>query len=323
MKIANSVLELIGSTPMVRLGKVTKGIEAEVVVKLEYLNPSGSVKDRIALRMVEDAEKQGRLKPGMKIVEASTGNTATSLALVGAVKGYKVVVYIPSSADSEERTRIIKCFGAEVIPVEIDDPNNEFLKSKGIHGSVAEVIPRQVCLSEERANPDGIWWARQFNNPSNVAAHRESTGKEILDQTDGKVDAFVTALGTAGTLTGVAETLRAHNPNVKIFAVEPKNSRTIKDGKLKIPIIEGISGGFMLELERKKIADEVIAVDEDDAIQMSHRLAEEEGLFCGLSSGGNVFAALKVARSLGKGQRVVALLVDHRDRYLFRERWTT
>lgn len=243
MKIADSVLELIGSTPMVRLKKVTKGIDAEVVAKLEYLNPSGSIKDRIALRMVEDAEKQGKLKPGMKIIEASTGNTATSLALVSAVKGYDVAVYIPSSANSDERTRIIKCYDAEVVPVEIDDPHNEFLKSKGIHGSVAEVIPRQVCLHEETSNPNRIWWARQFNNPSNVAAHRETTGKEILEQTDGKVDAFVTAIGTAGTLTGVSQALRVHNPKVKIYAVEPKNSRTIKDGKLKIPIIEGISGG--------------------------------------------------------------------------------
>jgi len=323
MKIANGVLELIGSTPMVRLTKVTEGIDSEVCAKLEYLNPSGSIKDRMALRMIEDAEKSGRLRPGMKIVEASTGNTATSLAMVGAVKGFSVAVYVPSSAASEERSRIITSFGAEVISVEIDDPDNEFLKSKGIHGAIAEVIPRQVCLAEERLNPDRIWWARQFSNPANVAAHRETTGKEILEQTDGKVDAFVTALGTGGTLTGVAQSLRAHNPGVRIVAVEPKQSRTIKDGKLKIPIIDGVSGGIMLELSQKKIADEVIAVDEDDAIGMAHKLAEEEGLFCGLSSGGNVFAAIQVARTLGPGKRVVTLLVDHRDRYLFRERWTT
>ncbi len=308
---------------MIRLKRVTKSIESEVCVKLEYLSPSGSIKDRMALRMIEDAEKSGRLKKGMKIVEASTGNTATALAMVGAAKGYQVAVYIPSSAESEERARIIKSFGAEVVLVEIDDPNNEFLKSKGIHGAVAEVIPRQVCLAAEKAEPDKIWWARQFSNPSNVAAHRETTGQEILEQTDGKVDVFVTALGTGGTLTGVSQALRAHNPKVRIVAVEPKHSRTIQNGKLKIPIIEGVSGGIMLELDQKKIADEIVAVDEDDAIHMAHRLAEEEGLFCGLSSGGNVFAALQVAKTLGPGKRVVTLLVDHRDRYLFRERWTT
>lgn len=320
MRIAQNVLEIIGNTPMVRLNKVTRDVTAEVVAKLEYLNPSGSIKDRIACRMIEDAERTGALRPGMSIVEASTGNTATSLALVGAVKGYPVHLYVPNLAASEERLRILKSYGAKVSPVEISE---SLATGGGLHGSVVEKIPRQKCLQEETDRPGEVWWARQFSNPSNAIAHAETTGREILEQTDGRIDAFVAAIGTCGTLIGVALALRAHNPDIRIIAVEPRRSPVVENGKLNIPIVEGITGGLLAQMVNEGIMNQVIRVDQDEAIKMAHRLAEEEGLFCGLSSGANVVAALKVAEELNAGQRVVTVLVDSRDRYLFREQLTT
>lgn len=323
MKIANSVLDLIGQTPMVRLNRITRDIKAEILVKLEYLNPSGSIKDRIALKMIQQAEREGLLREGSRIVEASTGNTATSLAFVGAVKGYNVTVYMPTASASKERVRLVECFGASVETVDVDDPvEREALDDKGVHGSIVELIPRELCLRHEREDAN-IWWARQFSNTWNYLAHKETTAIEILEQTDGQFDAFVTSIGTAGTLLGVGEVLRDRLPSCRIVAVEPAASRTIQEGRLKIPIIEGISGGLMVELSERGILDEVIPVAEQDAIDMAHRLTEEEGLFCGISSGANVFAALQMARELGEGKRVVTLLVDSRDRYLFRERYTT
>lgn len=322
MQIAEHVLSLIGHTPLVRLNRVARDVEAEVVVKLEYLNPSGSIKDRIALRMIEDAERAGTLRSGMEIVEASTGNTATALAFVGAVKGYRVHLFVPSIAASEERLRILKTYGATVTPVDISGSGDD-KSTGGLHGSIVEKLPRQRCLELERSSPDKVWWARQFSNPSNVAAHAEGTGRELIDQTGGRVDAFAAAIGTCGTLIGVAQTLRRHNPAVQIVAVEPRTSPVIKDGKLTIPIIPGISGGLLAEMVDRKVAQRIIHVDQAEAIEMAHRLCEEEGLFCGLSSGANVVAALRVARELGRGQRVATLLVDSRDRYLFTEKLTT
>lgn len=321
MEIADNILSLIGHTPMVRLNRIARDVGAEVVAKLEYLNPSGSIKDRIALRMIEDAERAGKLRPGMEIVEASTGNTATSLAFVGSIKGYRVRLLVPSTAASEERVRIMKAYGATVTPVDVADPKDDEPPGS-LHGSVVEKIPRQRCLELEQSS-SSVWWARQFSNPSNVAAHAEGTGPEILAQTDGNVDAFVAAIGTCGTVIGVAQALRAHNPAVQIIAVEPRSSPVIKDGKLTIPIIEGISGGLLAEMVDKKVAQRIIHVDQGEAIEMAHRLCEEEGLFCGLSSGANVVAALQVARELPPGQRVVTILVDSRDRYLFKEQLTT
>jgi len=314
------ILGAIGNTPLVPLRRLCKESSARVMVKPEYLNPSGSIKDRIALRMIEDAERQGRLRPGMRIVEASSGNTAAALAFVGAVKGYKVTLYVPTTT-SEERIRICKAYGAEVISVDVDDP--EALDRQGIHGALAEFVPRQVCLQEEQKDPTSTWWARQFSNPSNVAAHEEGTAVEILEETGGKVDAFVCAIGTAGTLVGVGRALRKHSPSVKIVAVEPEGSRTIKGGKPLVPVIEGLSGGILLRVVDEGIANEVTSISEEEAISMCHRLAEEEGLFCGVSSGANVLAALRLAEQLGPGKQVVTILVDSRDRYIFVERFTT
>ena len=323
MEIATHLLSLIGRTPLVRLKRVARDVAAEVVVKVEYLNPSGSIKDRIALRMIEDAERAGKLRPGMEIVEASTGNTATSLAFVGAVKGYRVHLFIPNKAASEERLRIMKAYGAEVTFVDISGTGDD-KSTGGLHGSVVEKTPRQHCRELEQSAPDKVWWARQFSNPSNVAAHAEGTGREILAQTDGKVDAFVAAIGTCGTLIGVAQALRARNPAVQIVAVEPRASPVIKDGKLIVPIDDpNVAGGLLAEMVNGKIAQQIIHIEQGEAIEMAHRLCAEEGLFCGLSSGANVVAALRVARELKRGQRVATVLPDSRDRYLFKEQLTT
>ncbi len=324
MTITNSVLSLIGNTPLVRLTRVAKDVGAEVLVKLEYLNPSGSIKDRIALRMIEDAERDGALRPGMDIVEASTGNTATSLAFVGGVKGYRVRLFLPSKAASEERLRIMKAYGAEVTFLDAATPGEKSAGGGGLHGSVVEVTPRQHCRELEQAAPDKVWWARQFSSPGNSGAHADGTAREILRQTDGRVDAFVAAIGTCGTLVGCARTLRAHNPAVRVVAVEPRTSRVIKDGKLIVPIDDpNVAGGLLQEMVNEGFARDMVHVEQDEAIAMAHRLAREEGLFCGLSSGANVLAALRVARELKPGQRVVTILVDSRDRYLFKEQLTT
>jgi cysteine synthase A len=320
MRLPAHLLACIGHTPLIGLNRVAGGLPVEIAVKLEYLNPSGSIKDRIAVRMIEDAERTGALRPGMRIVEASTGNTATSLAFVGAIQGYRVQLFVPRKAHSEERLRIIQAFGATVTTVGEVEPSQA--AACGLHGSVVEVTPRLRCLELERSSSD-VWWARQFSNPSNAAAHAEGTGREILDQTGGRADAFVASIGTCGTLIGVAEALRARNPDVLIVAVEPRSSPVIKDGKLTVPIIDGISGGLLAYMVEHRVADRIIHVSQPEAIAMAHRLCEEEGLFCGLSSGANVVAALHVARELKAGSRVVTVLPDSRDRYLFTEQLTT
>ena len=322
MAISRGVLSLIGNTPMVRLNRIGRDLNAEVCVKLEYLNPSGSIKDRIALRMIEDAEKAGKLRPGMEILDASTGNTAASLAFVGAVKGYRVRIIVPKVAASEERLRIMKAYGATVDLVEGADPNDPQPEG-GIHGDIAEKTPRQMCWEQEKAAPGKIWWARQFSSPGNDGAHCDGTGAEILAQTGGKVDAFVAAVGTGGTLVGVARALRAKNPAVKIIAVEPKESPVISNAKKNVMPNPELRGGLVPRIIDEKVADQVIPVSEPDAIAMAYRLAKEEGLYCGLSSGANVAAALQIAREMNRGQRVVTILVDSRDRYLFKEKFTT
>ncbi|MCR4398172.1 MAG: cysteine synthase family protein [Firmicutes bacterium] len=322
MKTARTILDSIGNTPMVRLQRLARDIDAEVLVKVEYLNPSGSVKDRVALRMIRDAERDGRLKKGMEIIEATTGNMGAALAFVGAACGYPLTMYVPKSVLSEERIRLCRAYGAKVVRVDIEDVIHDSTFPQGVHGSRVELIPRRVCLQREKTDKN-VWWARQFSNPSNRLAHKEWTGAEILEQTDGRLDVFVAALGTGGTFLGVAEALREANTGAKAVAVEPEGHRTIVDGKLTLPLIEGVSGGLMKELVDRQMADDVMAVTEEDAIRTAHELAEQEGLFCGLSSGANVYAALQIAKTLKKGQRVVTILVDSRDRYLFTERLTT
>ena len=318
--VHGSVLDLIGNTPLVRLSKVTRGLEAAVLAKLEYLNPSGSIKDRIALYMIENAEKRGDLKPGYRIVEASTGNTGIALSFVAAVKSYPMTVYMPKAVASEERKRMMESYGAQIELVGTEDLDTALDPS--VHGGVIEIVPRQKCKEVEAANPH-IWWARQFSNPDNVAAHRETTGKEILEQTGGQIDAFVASIGTGGTLLGVSQAIKPVCPRAQMIAVEPASAPWIGRGKEAIPFIEGITDGLLFDILDGGVAEEILWVTDEDAVQMARRLAREEGLFCGMSAGANVFAALQVAKKLGKDKTVVAILTDSRDRYLTTERYIT
>ena len=327
MKIYDSILQAIGNTPMVRLNRVVKGVKANILVKCEYLNPSGSLKDRIALRMIEEAEKAGKLKEGGVVTESSTGNTAVALSFVCAVKGYKAVMYMPKGWTTEDRLQILKAYGAEVIEVSVGEEIEKELRGKSIHGGVVEIMPRKKALEMERSNPN-VWWARQALNPDNVNAHRDTTAKEMIEQTDGKIDVFIAAVGTGGTLSGVSQALKELNPSIKIYGVEPKSSSLFKMGpeirkymeKYGVP---GVGGLIVEEMGKSGIVDDVFLVTDEDAIGMAHRLCEEEGLFCGMSSGANVHVALQVAKEYGSGKNIVTMLPDNRDRYLATEHFTT
>jgi cysteine synthase A len=341
LKIVNSILDVIGNTPLLKLSKKINDTEANILVKLEYLNPSGSIKDRIAIRMITEAEKAGKIKPGDTVTDASTGNTGIALAFVSAVKGYKCLICVPEGVAVREKSERLKVFGAEIIEVPMEEEVKRELRGTSVHGAIAEITPRKKCLELERTQSN-TWWARQALSPDNTLAHKYTTGKEILDQTDGKVDAYVAAVGTGGTLLGVAEALLEKNPNVKIFAIEPSSSPLLKvaedtgsleessslfteakkaaEGKGIAPYmrkykIPGLEGWIIIELIKKGILEDTIVVSDQDAIDMANRLAREEGLFVGISSGGNVYAALEVARRLGKGKTVVTVLPDTRDRY--------
>lgn len=327
MKIYDSILQAIGNTPMVRLNRVVKDVKANILVKCEYLNPSGSLKDRIALRMIEEAEKAGKLKEGGIVTESSTGNTAVALSFVCVVKGYKAVMYMPKGWATEDRLQILKAYGAEVIEVSVGEEIEKELRGKSIHGGVVEIMPRKKALEMERSNSNA-WWARQALNPDNVNAHRDTTAKEIIEQTDGKIDVFIAAVGTGGTLSGVSQALKELNPSIKIYGVEPKSSSLFKMGpeirkymeKYGVP---GVGGLIVEEMEKSGIVDDVFLVTDKDAIGMAHRLCEEEGLFCGASSGANVHVALQVAKEYGSGKNIVTILPDNRYRYFATEHFTT
>ena len=314
MNAVGSVIDLIGNTPLVRLGRLAEGAGAEVYAKLEYLNPTGSIKDRVALRTIEGAEEDGSLKPGYTIVEASTGNTGTSLSLVGALKGYRVVIYetTPGKMGAEKR-KLMSNYGAEV-----RDLTQEDLKALG---SEASLPGRRMCLKLERESP-GIWWTRQFSNPHNVEA-QNWTGREILEQLGGRVDGYAAAIGTGGTLMGVAEVLKEANPATRVVGIQPAGSGRRLTPGVPYPRSE-VDGGIISEmLERPGLIDEVVEVGDDEAVEMAHRLWRTEGLFCGISGGANVLVALSLARELGEGKRVVTVLPDSGDRYMTEERFVT
>jgi len=320
MKVVRNTLSLIGNTPMVRINRISEDVDANILAKLEYLNPSGSMKDRIALKMIEMAEEEGKLKPGFTIVESSTGNTGISLSYVGTMKGYNVVIYetIPGKV-GEEKVKIMRNYGAEVNVITPKDLQS--LKEKSVPGAEIELPGRRICLDLER-NKQDIWWARQYSNPGNVKAHHETAG-EILAQTDGSVDAFVMSIGTGGTLMGNAEVLKKELPNVKIIGVIPEASKTDMMPGRPYPRTD-ISGGIVSDMmERPELIDEIVRVKDEEAVEMTRRLWREEGLFAGVSSGANVLVANNVAKMMGKSKTVVTILPDSGDRYLTEVHYVT
>ncbi len=302
-KIIDSTLELIGNTPLLRASRyaANAGItNATLLTKLEYLNPAGSVKDRVALAMIEDAEQKGLLKPGAKIIEPTSGNTGIGLAAVAVSKGYEAVLTLPDTM-SVERRNLLKAYGAKIVLTE---------GAKGMKGA----IEKAEQLKEE--NPGSVILG-QFDNPANAKAHRETTGPEIWEQTEGKVDIFVAGVGTGGTVTGVGEYLKSKNPDVKIVAVEPATSPVLSKGTAGAHKIQGIGAGFVPKVLNTEIYDEVIAIENDDAFEEGRKFATSEGVLVGISSGAALKAAqILAARPENAGKVIVALLPDSGDRYL-------
>ena len=297
--IADSVLDLVGNTPLLRLRRVVPEGSAEVLGKMESLNPAGSVKDRIALSMIEAAEEAGVLKPGDTVVEPTSGNTGIGLAMVCAVKGYKLVLTMPEDM-SLERRKLFTRFGAKLV------------LTPAIEGMSGAVYAAQELVEK---NPS-YFMPQQFNNPANPEIHRRTTAREIIRATDGQLDAFVAGVGTGGTITGVGEVLKELNPAILVAAVEPTRSPVLAGGKAGIHAIQGIGASFVPSVLNREIYDELIAVSDEDALEMTRRLTREEGLLVGISAGANVVASLQVARRLGAGKRVVTILPDTGERYL-------
>ena len=301
MAIAANINALIGNTPLVQLNQLTQGLPARVAVKLEFFNPAGSVKDRIAIAMVENAEKTGKIKAGSTIVEATSGNTGIGLAMVCAAKGYKLVIIMPESM-SKERRMLLRAYGAELILTPA---------AEGMSGAIAK--------AEElvKNHPDTHFMPRQFDNPANPEIHRQTTAEEIWRDTDGKVDIFLAGVGTGGTLTGVGEVLKARNPNVQIYAVEPANSPVLSGGEKGAHAIQGLGAGFVPSILNTSVYGSVITVTNEDALATARALAEKEGILAGISSGAAAWAALELAKKPeNAGKLIVTVLPDFGERYL-------
>ncbi|MDI3473115.1 MAG: cysteine synthase [Thermotogaceae bacterium] len=296
-EIYSNVLELIGNTPLIRLNRVVPEDGAEILAKVEFFNPGGSVKDRIALAMIEDAEEKGLLENKI-VVEPTSGNTGIGLAMVCAVKGYRCILTIPESM-SPERMKIMKSFGAEIVLT----PANE-----GMKGAIKK--------AEEIATEMGAFMPLQFKNLANPEIHRKTTALEILKATNGMIDAFVAGVGTGGTITGVGEVLKKYNDKIMIVAVEPERSPVLSGGQPGPHRIQGIGAGFIPDVLNVKIIDEIIRVSDEDAFNMSKSLCKEEGLFVGISAGAACYAAVQISKKLGKDKRVVVVFPDTGERYL-------
>ena len=300
-KIYKNAAELVGNTPLLEVGNVEKnlGLEAKILVKLEYFNPAGSAKDRIALNMIEDAEARGVLKPGAVIIEPTSGNTGIGLASLAAIKGYKVILTMPETM-SVERRNILKAYGAEIVLTD---------GSKGMNGAIAKA-------NELAAEYENSFIPGQFENPANPEIHRKTTGPEIWNDTDGQVDIFVAGVGTGGTITGVGEYLKSQKPDVQVVAVEPATSPVLSQGKSGPHKIQGIGAGFVPKALNTEVYNEVIPVENEDAFATGKLIAKHEGILVGISSGAALYAAIELAkRPENKGKTIVALLPDSGDRY--------
>jgi len=320
-----NILGQIGNTPLLKLNHINDTPDVDIYVKCEFLNPGGSIKDRMALKMIEAAEQSGLLKPGGTIVDQSTGNTGPALSFVGAVKGYKVQMFLPSQLGSSynpvDRIRIAKLFGCHVTSINLNEHMANVDELNDVEKAAAFVAVRmQQCYLLQKSDPTH-WWANQLCNVDNTKAHRDHTGKEIIEQMDGKVDAWVASIGTGGTILGVAEVLKETNPDLIVSGVVPTDD----------PRIEWVRSGavhkflhslglpkmrFLIEdILAKNLLNNEKVVKNEDAKNMANRLCQEEGLFCGMSSGANVWAAVELAKTMKKGSRIVTVLVDRRDRY--------
>jgi len=320
-----NILGHIGNTPLLKLRHVNDTPDVDIYVKCEFLNPGGSIKDRMALKMIESAEKSGKLKPGGTIVDQSTGNTGPALSFVGAVKGYNVQLFLPSQLGSSynpaDRIRIAKYYGCNVTSINLDEHMNDIDELDDVDKAAAFVAIRmKQCYDLQERDPSH-WWSNQLCNVDNTKAHREHTGKEILEQRDNKVDAWVASIGTGGTILGVAETLKEKNPDLIVAGVLPTDdpridwvrSRAVHKflGQFGLPKMR-----FLIEdVLEKNLLDHEITVKNEAAKNMADRLCREEGFFCGISSGANVWAAIELAKTMKKGSKIVTVLVDRRDRY--------
>lgn len=300
MTIYNDVTELIGNTPLVKLNRVTEGLPGNVIAKLEFYNPANSVKDRIGNAIIDAAERSGELKPGGTIVEGTSGNTGIALAMVGAARGYKIILTMPDTM-SQERRVVLRAFGAELVLTPGAD---------GMRGAVDKA-------NEIVANTDNAILASQFANPANPAIHEATTGEEIWEATDGKVDYFVAGVGTGGTITGAGRTLKKHNSDIKLVAVEPKASPLLTEGTAGPHKIQGLGANFIPEVLDQELLDEIIAVTNEDAIEVSRKVAAAEGILGGISAGANIKAALEIAaRPEAEGKNIVVIVPDFGERYV-------
>ena len=300
--ICNSILDAVGNTPIIRLRHMADPEGAEILVKFEGLNVGGSIKTRTALNMINEAEKEGKITPDTVIVEPTSGNQGIGLALIGAVKGYKVKIIMPDSV-SEERRKLVEHYGAEVILVHDE-------------GNIGLCIEECLRLAlEMRDNDPNVFVPQQFENPANPSVQRSVTAMEIIEQVDGPIHGFCSGIGTGGTITGIGETLKKYNPDITIWAVEPENAAILSGGAIGTHVQMGIGDGVIPEVLNQNIYDDVCIIKDEEALQASRDLASKEGIMCGISSGTNVAAALRLAKKLGKGKRVVTVLPDTAERY--------
>ena len=300
--ICNTILEAMGHTPMVRLNRLPAPGSAEILVKVEALNVGGSIKSRTALTMIEEAERAGLLRPDSVIVEPTSGNQGIGLALVGAIKGYRTVIVMPDSV-SVERRKLVHHYGAEVCLVHDD-------------GDIGKCIEEclQTALRMREADPK-VFIPQQFENPDNKLAHIRCTAREILEQVDGPIHGFCSGIGTGGTISGIGEVLKEHNPDIEIWAVEPENAAILAGGAIGTHVQMGIGDGIIPAILNREIYREICVISDDEALETARRLAKEEGLMCGISSGTNVAAAIRLAKKLGPGKTVVTVLPDTAERY--------